>query len=246
MSGHSKWATTKRHKAAIDAKRGKAFSAVSKDLTMAAKAAGGDPNFNPRLRSLIAKAKAINMPSDNIDKAIKKGTGELPGVVYEELLYEAYGPGGVGIIVEVTTDNKNRSASEVRSTLTKHGGNLATPGALQFAFTRKGQFIISSEKTSEDALFEMLMDAEVEDIANHGDHFEVLCPIGSFDKISEIFEKAKLQPDDSNLAWIPSSLTPVTDSETAKKIIKLEELLDSLEDVQNVFCNYDIDDALLA
>ena len=245
MSGHSKWATTKRHKAAIDAKRGKAFSAVSKDITMAAKAGGGDPLFNPRLRSLILKAKAVNMPADNIEKAIKKGTGELPGVSYEEIVYEGYAPGGVGMVVEVTTDNKNRSVSDVRSTLTKAGGNLATPGALMFTFTKKGQFIISAEKTSEDALMELLMEADIEDISNEGDHFEVLCPISSFDAVSEILEKANIQPDDSELAWIPNTLVPITDLETAKKVLKLEDALDALEDVQNVYCNYDIDDALL-
>ncbi len=245
MSGHSKWATTKRHKAVIDAKRGKAFSAVSKDITMTARAGGGDPNFNPRLRSLIIKAKAVNMPADNIDKAIKKGTGELPGVVYEELIYEGYAQGGVGIIVEVTTDNKNRSASEVRSTFTKNGGNLATPGALAFNFTKKGQFIISAEKIGEEALMELLMEADIEDIINNGDHFEILCPISAFDTVSEILEKAKIQPEDSNLAWIPNNLAKIEDADTAKKVMKLEEALDALEDVQNVYCNYDIDDALL-
>jgi len=245
MSGHSKWATTKRHKAAIDAKRGKAFSAISKDLTMAARAGGGDANFNPRLRSLIVKAKTANMPADNIEKAIMKGTGELPGVTYEEFLYEGYGPGGVGFIVEVTTDNKNRSASEVRSTFTKHGGNLGGAGALQFNFTKKGQFIISAENTNEDSLMELLMEAEIEDIKNNGDHFEVLSAVSAFDKISEILEKAGIQPEDSNVAWIPNTLTPVTDAETAKKIIKLEDALDALEDVQKVYSNYDIDDALL-
>lgn len=164
MSGHSKWATTKRHKAAVDAKRGKIFSSISKDLTLAAKDGGGDPTTNARLRMLIQKAKQANMPADNVDRAIKKGTGELPGVVYEQLLYEGYGPGGIGIIVEVTTDNKNRAASDVRSTFTKNGGNLATPGALQFSFTKQGQFIISADKTTEDALMEIVLDAGAEDI----------------------------------------------------------------------------------
>ena len=138
MAGHSKWATTKRHKAAVDAKRGKIFSAVSKDLTLAARSGGGDPEFNPRLRTVILKAKAANMPADNIDRAIKKGTGELPGVEYFQLQYEGYGPGGTGIIVEVTTDNKNRAAGEVRSTFSKYGGNLASPGALQHSFSHMG------------------------------------------------------------------------------------------------------------
>ncbi len=245
MSGHSKWATTKRHKAAIDAKRGKIFSAISKDLTLAAKAGGGDPETNARLRTLIAKAKAANMPADNVEKAIKKGTGELPGVSYEEILYEGYGPGGVGIVVEVTTDNKNRSVAAVRSTFTKLGGNLATPGALMFTFTKKGQFIISAEKASEDSLMEVVLDAGAEDIVNNEDHFEVLCPVSSYDAVAAALEKAGIAPDDSNLAWVPNTLVPVTDAETAQKIIRLEDTLDELEDVQNVYCNYDIDDSLL-
>ena len=146
MSGHSKWATTKRHKAAVDAKRGKIFSVISKEISLATRDGGKDPEFNPRLRTLILKAKQANMPSDNIDRAIKKGAGELGGVTIEELLYEGYGPGGVGLIVEVTTDNKNRSASEVRSTFSKGGGNLAGVGALAFNFKRKGQFLLASDK----------------------------------------------------------------------------------------------------
>ncbi len=245
MSGHSKWATTKRHKAAVDAKRGKIFSAISKDLTLAAKEGGGDPTTNARLRMLIQKAKAANMPADNVDRAIKKGTGEIPGVIYEQLLYEGYGPGGIGIIVEVTTDNKNRAASDVRSTFTKNGGNLATPGALQFNFTKQGQFVISAEKTSEDALMDVVLDAGAEDILNNGDHFEILCPISAFTAVGEALEKAGIQPDEAELAWIPNSETPVTDPEIAKKIIKLTDALEDLDDVQNVFSNESIDDGLL-
>lgn len=244
MSGHSKWATTKRHKAAVDAKRGKIFSAISKDLTLAAKDGGGDPSTNARLRMLLQKAKAANMPADNVDRAIKKGTGELPGVVYEQLIYEGYGPGGIGIIVEVTTDNKNRAASDVRSTFTKNGGNLATPGALQFNFTKQGQFIISAEKASEDALMEVVLDAGAEDIRNNGDHFEVLCPIASFNAVGEALEKAGIETEDSELAWIPNSETVITDPEIAKKIVKLTDALDDLEDVQNVYSNEDLDGSL--
>ena len=245
MSGHSKWATTKRHKAAVDAKRGKIFSSISKDLTLAAKDGGGDPTTNARLRMLIQKAKQANMPADNVDRAIKKGTGELPGVVYEQLLYEGYGPGGIGIIVEVTTDNKNRAASDVRSTFTKNGGNLATPGALQFSFTKQGQFIISADKTTEDALMEIVLDAGAEDIKNNGDTFEVLCPISAFTDVGVALEKANIVPDDSEIAWIPNSTTPITDPDIAKKVVKLIDALDELEDVQNVYSNDDIDDSLL-
>ncbi len=244
MSGHSKWATTKRHKAAVDAKRGKIFSALSKDLTLAAKDGGGDPTTNARLRMLLQKAKAANMPADNVDRAIKKGTGELPGVVYEQLIYEGYGPGGIGIIVEVTTDNKNRAASDVRSTFTKNGGNLATPGALQFNFTKQGQFIISAEKASEDALMDVVLDAGAEDIRNNGEYFEVLCPISAFSAVGEALEKAGIESEDSELAWIPNSETVITDPEVAKKIVKLTEALDDLEDVQNVYSNEDLDGSL--
>jgi len=244
MSGHSKWATTKRHKAAVDAKRGKIFSALSKDLTLAARDGGGDPSTNARLRMLLQKAKAANMPADNVDRAIKKGTGELPGVVYEQLIYEGYGPGGIGIIVEVTTDNKNRAASDVRSTFTKNGGNLAAPGALQFNFTKQGQFIVSAEKASEDALMEVVLDAGAEDIRNNGDYFEILCPIAAFSAVGEALEKAGIETDDSELAWIPNSETLITDPEVAKKIVKLTEALDDLEDVQNVYSNEDLDGSL--
>lgn len=246
MSGHSKWATTKRHKAAVDAKRGKIFSAISKELTLAAKDGGSDPSINARLRMLIQKAKTANMPADNVDRAIKKGTGELPGVVYEQLMYEAYGPGGVAFIVEVTTDNKNRSASEVRSSFSKAGGNLATPGALKFTFNRQAQFIIAAEKTTEDALMEHVLDAGAEDIKNNGDHFEILCPVGSFIPVGEALEKAGIEPDEAENAWIPNTLVPVTDPETARKVMKLIDVLEDLEDVQNVYSNEDIDDSLLA
>lgn len=240
MSGHSKWATTKRHKAAIDAKRGKIFSVISKDLTMAARAGGGDPEFNPRLRTIVAKAKTANMPADNIDRAIKKGTGELPGVEYFELLYEGYGPGGVGIIIEVTTDNKNRAASEVRSTFSKYGGNLGGPGAVAHSFTRMGQFLISADKTTEDQLMEIGLECGAEDIINNGDHFELRCPLTEFDNVSSALEQADLTPDNSELAYLPNVTTPVTDKDTAQKLLRLLRMIDELDDVQNLYDNSDI------
>lgn len=245
MSGHSKWATTKRHKAAIDAKRGKLFSVLSKELTISAREGGGDPGFNPRLRTVIGKAKAANMPADNVERAIKKGTGELPGVSYEELTYEGYGPGGVGLIVQVTTDNKNRSASEVRSSFTKLGGNLAGAGALAFNFQRKGQFLFSADKVTEDQLMEIALEAGAEDIRNEGDHFEVLCAVNDYDTVSGAFEDKKLQPDEAELAYIPSSTVQVTDPDVARKVLRLIEVLEELEDVTHVYANFDIDEALL-
>jgi YebC/PmpR family DNA-binding regulatory protein len=245
MAGHSKWATTKRHKAAVDAKRGKIFSVLSKELTIAAKSGGGDPDTNNRLRTLILKAKTANMPSDNIERAIKKGTGELPGVVYEELIYEGYAPGGVGIIIEVTTDNKNRSASEIRSTFTKGGGNLAGSGALAFNFQHTGQFLIDKSKTSEEQLMEIALEAGAEDIKDNGDHFEILCPISAYDAVSTALEKAKISPDSSELTYLPNNLVTVSDPEIARQILRLIDKLEELDDVQRVHCNYDIDDALL-
>ena len=246
MSGHSKWATTKRHKAAVDAKRGKIFSVFSKELALAARDGGGDPDFNPRLRALMGKAKATNMPSGNIARAIKKGTGELPGVTIEEVLYEGYGPGGVGVIVEVTTDNRNRSTSEVRSTFTKNGGNLAGAGAVDFNFQRQGQFLISADKTTEDNLMELTIDAGAEDIKTEEDHFELRCSVGDFYKVAEALEAGGIVSDAAELAYVPNNLVPVEDSEVARKILRLIESLDDLEDVKSVHANYDIADDVLA
>ncbi|HAF58270.1 MAG TPA: YebC/PmpR family DNA-binding transcriptional regulator [Opitutae bacterium] len=245
MSGHSKWATTKRHKAAVDAKRGKIFSVISKEISLATRDGGKDPEFNPRLRTLILKAKQANMPSDNIDRAIKKGAGELGGVTIEELLYEGYGPGGVGLIVEVTTDNKNRSASEVRSTFSKGGGNLAGVGALAFNFKRKGQFLLALEKISEDELTELALDNEAEDILTEEDHYEVVCETSEFDRLAEAFERRGIEPDSSELAYLPNTLVEIKDEETARKLMNLIESLEELEDVKSVHGNYDIDKALL-
>jgi YebC/PmpR family DNA-binding regulatory protein len=245
MSGHSKWATIKRAKGAADAKRGKIFSVMSKDLTLAARDGGGDPGFNPRLRTVIAKAKAANMPADNIERAIKKGTGELPGVTYEELVYEGYGAAGVGIIVEITTDNKNRSASEVRSTMTKNGGNLAGVGAVAFQFDRKGQFIIDASKIDEESLMDLALEAGAEDIKNEGTHYEVICAISDYDALSQAFSEKEIETDSSELAYIPNILVPVEDKDTARKVLHLIEKLEDLEDVKAVHSNMDIADDLL-
>ncbi len=245
MSGHSKWATTKRHKAAVDAKRGKIFSRISKEITIAAREGGGDADMNPRLRTVLLKARGANMPADNIERAIKKGTGELPGTVYEEVVYEGYGPGGVGFIVEVTTDNKNRSASDVRSVFSKNHGNLAGPGALAFQFQHMGQFLIAAEKTTEEDLMEAAVEAGAEDIKSAPDHFEVLCPIQAYYSVSQALDKIGIEPDSSELAYVPNTLVPVSDSDTARQVLRLIEQLEECEDVQNVYANYDIDDALL-
>ena len=245
MSGHSKWATIKRAKGAADAKRGKLFSVLSKDLTLAARAGGGDPGFNPRLRTVIAKAKEANMPSDNIDRAIKKGTGELPGVVYEEVVYEGYAPGGVGLIVEVTTDNKNRSASEVRSTMGKNGGNLAGVGSVAFQFDRVGQFFIAAKHTDEETLMDTVLEAGAEDIKNENDYFEIICPMTNYDAVSQALSDRKIETEESDLVYLPNILVPINDKETARKILHLIETPEDLDDVKAVHTNMDLADAIL-
>ncbi|MGB0333723.1 MAG: YebC/PmpR family DNA-binding transcriptional regulator [Opitutales bacterium] len=245
MSGHSKWATIKRAKGAADAKRGKIFSVLSKDITLAARDGGGDPGFNPRLRTCIAKAKAQNMPADNIDRAIKKGTGELPGVTYEEIVYEGYGAAGVGIIVEITTDNKNRSASEVRSTMSKNGGNLAGVGAVAFQFDRKGQFIIDAKQIEEESLMDLALEAGAEDIKNEGDHYEVICPMSEYDNLSQALEEKEVETESSELAYLPNIMVPVEDKDSARKVLHLIDALDDLEDVKAVHHNMEFADDLL-
>jgi YebC/PmpR family DNA-binding regulatory protein len=245
MSGHSKWATTKRHKAAIDAKRGKIFSVLSKELILAARSGGGDPVVNPRLRTVLLKAKAANMPGDNVKRAIQKGTGELPGVVIEEVMYEGYAPGGVALMIEVATDNTNRSVSEVRSTLTKNGGNLGGAGAVAYNFNRMGQFMIAADKTDEETLLEVTLDAGAEDILSEEDHFEVRCPVTEYENVSRALEQAGIEADSSELAYIPANLVPITDVDEAKRVLRVIELLDDLEDVQNVYANFDIADSIL-
>jgi len=245
MAGHSKWATTKRHKAAVDAKRGKIFSVISKEISLATRDGGKDPEFNPRLRTLITKAKQANMPADNIDRAIKKGAGELGGVTIEELLYEGYAPGGVGLIVEVTTDNKNRSASEVRSTFSKGGGNLAGAGALAFNFKRKGQFLIAKDKIDEDAITELALENDAEDILTESDHYEIVCETAQYDSLADALDKAGVEADSSELAYLPNNVVKISDEDSAKKVLKLVESLEDLEDVKAVHGNYDMDEALI-
>jgi YebC/PmpR family DNA-binding regulatory protein len=245
MSGHSKWATTKRHKAAVDAKRGKIFSVISKELMLTARDGGGDAEFNPRLRTLILKAKQANMPAENVERAIKKGTGELEGTIIEELLYEGYAPGGVGLIIEVTTDNKNRSASEVRSTLGKGGGNLAGAGALSYNFKRKGQFLIAKDKVDEDTLTELALENDANDIVSEEEHFEVLSEVSEFDKLTQALNASEIEADSAELVYLPENLVAVSDENIARQVLRLIENLEDLEDVKAVHSNYDIDQALL-
>jgi YebC/PmpR family DNA-binding regulatory protein len=245
MSGHSKWHTTKRHKAVIDAKRGKIFSVLAKEITVAARAGGGNPESNARLRTLMDKARAANMPTDNIKRAVQKGTGEIPGVVYEEIVYEGYAPGGVGLIVEVTTDNKNRAAAEVRQAFNDNGGNMAQTGAVSHSFARKGQILIGAAQTTEDQLMEIALEAGADDILNNGDHFEVLCPIPAYDSVSKALQEKGLKPESSELAYVASIPVPVADTAVAKQVLELIDALEALDDVKAVHGNHEIDDKLL-
>ncbi len=244
MAGHNKWAKVKRLKAVTDARKGKAFSRLSRDITIAAKTGGGDPGMNPRLRTLLLKAREANMPADNIDRAIKKGTGELPGVVYEEILYEGYGPGGVAFIIKVTTDNKQRAAAAVRSIFSRHGGNLAGSGAVAFQFLHLGQFLVSKDMATEDRLMEVALDAGADDILTTEQGYEIRCPVKAFDAVSHALEKSGIKSDSAEIAYVPSNTVPVTDLNAARSLVKLHEALEEDDDVQEVFSNEEMDDAL--
>jgi YebC/PmpR family DNA-binding regulatory protein len=237
MAKHNKWSKVKRLKAVTDGRKGKVFSRLSREITIAAKAGGGDPGGNARLRTLVLKAREANMPADNVDRAIKKGTGELPGVTYEEITYEAYGPGGVAFVVSVTTDNKQRTAQELRSAFTRHGGNLAGSGAVAFQFLHAGQFLIPKEQIAEDALLELALEAGADDVITTEEGHEVRCNIHAFDKVAHALEAKGLKPASAELAHIPTTTVPVTDPATAQSLQKLHEVLDEIDDVQAVFSN---------
>lgn len=244
MSGHSKWATIKRKKGALDAKRSKVFTKIIRELTVSARIGGSDPNGNPRLRAAVLSAKAVNMPGANIERAIAKGAGETEGVNYEELTYEGYGPGKVAVMIEVMTDNRNRTAAEVRSILTKRGGTLGEPNSVRRMFDRKGQIIIEKSVISEDALMALALDAGAEDIKDDGETFEVLTAPSDFEAVREALMNAKVTYESAAVAWLPNVHTKVTGAQ-AESILTLIELLEDLDDVQNVYANYDIDAAEL-
>jgi YebC/PmpR family DNA-binding regulatory protein len=242
MSGHSKWSKVKHYKGVLDARRGKVFSKLAKEISVACKLGGGDPGFNPRLRTILMKARASNMPVDNIERAIKKGTGELEGVNYEELTYEGYAPGGVALIVDLLTDNKNRTAAEIRAILTKHGGHLATAKHL---FHRKGQIIIPKGQTSEDDLMSLVLDAGAEDMISHEETYEITTDPHQFEPVHKAIEAKKLKPVSAEIAWLPLTPVPVTDEKTAKAVLDLVESLEDHDDVQNVHSSADIPDAVM-
>lgn len=241
MSGHSKWASIKHKKGAADAKRGKVFTKLIKEITVAAKMGGGDIEANPRLRTAVLKAKSENMPKDNIERAIKKGTGGLEGVEYIEITYEAYGPGGVAIMIDALTDNKNRTAADVRSTLTKSGGNLGESGCVAYLFQRKGIIAFDSSKYEEDDIFEAALEAGAEDVTNEGDVYEVITEPEDFANVLENLQKAGYNEESAEIAKVPDA-TVTLDNEKTAKSLKLIERLDDLEDVQSVSTNLDIPD----
>ncbi|MDF1536154.1 MAG: YebC/PmpR family DNA-binding transcriptional regulator [bacterium] len=244
MSGHSKWANIKRRKGAQDVVRGKIFTKLNKEIMVAAKIGGGDPDGNPRLRAAIIKARAANMPMQNIERAIKKGTGDLDGVNYEEITYEGYGPAGVAIMVETLTDNRNRTVSDVRYTFTRHNGNLGETGCVSWIFQMRSYFVFSREDTDGDTLVEIALEAGAEDITEEGQDFEVYGPPESFDSLSSAFDKAELKYQVGEVTMIPQN-TINLDEKQAEQTLKLVESLEDNDDVQRVYANFDISDDIM-
>jgi len=246
MSGHSKWASIKHKKAIVDAKRGQAFTKLIRELTVAAKNGGGNPEMNPRLRLAISNAKNANMPADNIERAIKKGTGELEGIVYEEITYEGYGPGGVAIMAQCLTDNKNRTAAEIRSVFNKRGGNMAGSGTVSWQFEAKGLFLIDGSAGDEEQLMDVAVGAGAEDFNKDEDtgKFEVTCNPKEFDAVRKALEAANIDTESADITMLPKNLAKVDES-TAKSVINLLEALEEQDDVQNVYSNIDIPKELL-
>lgn len=242
MAGHNKWSKVKRLKAVTDSRRGKVFSRLSRDITMAAKGGGGDLDGNARLRTLVLKAREANMPTDNVDRAIKKGTGELPGVVFEEMTYEGYGPGGVAFVVQCTTDNKTRAAKDVRAAFNQAGGNLAQSGAVAFQFLHAGQFLIAKETIAEEKLMELTLEAGADDVITTEQGYEVRCNIHLFDRLAHALTQAAIKPENAEIAYIPKSTVAITDGATAQAIVKLHDALEELDDVQAVFSNEEVNE----
>lgn len=238
MSGHSKWATIKRKKAAIDAKRGKIFTKLIKEITIAARHGGGDPSGNPRLRLAVDNAKAQNMPQDNIDRAIKKATGELEGVTYHELTYEGYGPAGIAVLVEVATDNKNRTVAEVRHLFSKNGGSLGEGGSVSWMFDRKGVITLPKQNKTEDDIMDIIIEAGADDLQTEEEFFEISTAIESFETVRKAVADKGLEIENASLQWVAKNLIEVK-GEDAEKAMKLIESLEDIDDVQNVYSNAD-------
>ena len=241
MSGHSKWHTIKHKKGAADAKRGKIFTRLIKELTVAARSGGGDPDMNPRLRTIIAEAKANNMPRENIERAIRRGTGEEPGVSYEEIMYEGYGPGGVAIMIQTLTDNKNRTVGEIRHMLGKYNGNLAAENSVAWMFTRKGQVIVEKEKADEETLLNAALEAGADDVSDDGSVWEIVSAPESFDAVRDAIKALGLEPASAEVAMIPQNYIKLTGKD-AQQMLRLMEALDDHDDVQHVWANFDIEE----
>jgi YebC/PmpR family DNA-binding regulatory protein len=245
MSGHSKWSTIKRKKGAIDAKRGKVFTRLIKEITVAARSGGGDPEGNPRLRSAIATAKTENMPKDNIARAIKKGTGEIAGEVYDEIMYEGYGPGGVAILVECLTDNRNRTVADVRHYFAKNNGNLGESGCVAYMFDKRGMILVDKSTVEEEVLMDAALEAGAEDVVEEESEFQIFTAPEEFDDVRGALEKAGIGFLDASVSMVPQNTVEVTDEKIARALMKLMESLEDHDDVQNIYANFDIDDDLM-
>jgi YebC/PmpR family DNA-binding regulatory protein len=241
MSGHSKWATIKHKKAATDARRGKVFTKLIREITIAARVGGSDPDSNPRLRTAVAAAKAENMPNENVTRAIQRGTGQLEGEQFEEVYFEGYGPGGVGMLVQVVTTNRNRVVSEIRHLLSKHGGNLAEAGSVGWMFHRKGQIVVPKGQTTEEKLMGIVLDAGAEDLRDDGSSWEVVTPPEAFETVRDTLAAAGIKPATAELAMLPQNYVKLTGA-AAQQMLKLVEALEDHDDVQHVYANFDIDE----
>ena len=239
MSGHSKWHSIKHKKGAADAKRGKLFTRIIKELTVAARDGGGDPDSNPRLRTVVADAKAANMPADNIRRAIRRGTGEEPGVHYEQVTYEGYGPGGAALMVEVLTDNKNRAVGEIRHLLTKHGGNLGSANSVAWLFDKRGYVLVDREAVDEEALMTAAIDAGADDFRDDGAHWEIVSAPESFDAVAEAVRALGVEPASAQVAMLPQNLV-VLEGKPARQMMKLMDALEDLDDTRHVWSNFDV------
>lgn len=246
MSGHSHWAGIKYKKAAVDAKRGKIWSKLARMIIVAAKSGGGDPSANLPLRYAIDKAKAANMPKDTIEKAIKKGTGEIGAVNFEEVLYEGYGPGGVAIMVETLTDNRNRTAPEIKKLFEKHGGSLGTSGCVNWMFSKKGLITVRTCEANEEQLLEVALSAGADDMQNTGEVFEITCDTSAYEKLKETLKEKNIPTEVTEISMVPQSTVQVNNEATAKKIISLMEALEDNDDVQNTYANFDIPDVIMS
>jgi len=245
MSGHSKWATTKHKKAATDAKRGKIFTKITKEITVAAKLGGGDPDGNPRLRTAVAKAKSVSMPAENIKRAIQKGTGELPGVSYEEITYEGYGPNGVAVIVEVLTDNRNRTVSEIRNIFSKAGGNMGETGCVSWMFHKKGYIVVARAKADEEKLMSLALDAGAEDMQTEDDNFVITTAQSDFEKVKKALEDAGIPLEVAEVTMVPQTYVKIDGEKVAGQMMRLMEAIEDNDDVQNVYANFDIPEEVM-